>query len=67
MRESADAEKDTKMNLTSKVLVNKTLILREDKVFHVTKTPIFFPGKLHGQRSLAGHSPWGPKGYDTTE
>lgn len=43
MRESADAEKDTRMNLTSKVLVNKTLILREDKVFHVTKTPVFLP------------------------
>ena len=32
-----------------------------------TKTPVFLPGKLHGQRSLAGHSPWGPKGSDTTE
>ena len=24
-------------------------------------------GKLHGQRSLAGYSPWGPKESDTTE
>ena len=24
-------------------------------------TPVFLPGKLHGQRSLAGHSPWGRK------
>ena len=21
-------------------------------------TPVFLPGKSHGQRSLAGHSPW---------
>ena len=24
-------------------------------------TPIFLPGKSHGQRSLAGYSPWGHK------
>ena len=24
-------------------------------------------GKLHGQRSLAGYSPWGLKEWDTTE
>ena len=24
-------------------------------------TPVFFPGKFHGQRSLAGYSPWGLK------
>ena len=23
-----------------------------------TPTPVFFPGKFHGQRSLAGYSPW---------
>ena len=22
-------------------------------------TPVFFPGEFHGQRSLAGYSPWG--------
>ena len=22
-------------------------------------TPVFLPGKLHGQRSLEGYSPWG--------
>ena len=22
-------------------------------------TPVFLPGKSHGQRSLAGYSPWG--------
>jgi len=25
-------------------------------------TPIFLPGKFHGQRSLVGYSPWGCKG-----
>ena len=28
-------------------------------------TPIFLPGKSHGQRSLAGYSPWGCKESDT--
>ena len=30
-------------------------------------TPEFLPGKSHRQRSLAGYSPWGHKGSDTTE
>ena len=30
-------------------------------------TPVFFPGKFHEQRSLAGPSPWGHKESDTTE
>ena len=30
-------------------------------------TPQFLPGKFHGQRSLAGYSPWGHKESDTTE
>ena len=30
-------------------------------------TPIFLPGEFHGQRSLAGYSPWGRKESDTTE
>ena len=24
-------------------------------------TPVFLPGEVHGQRSLAGYSPWGRK------
>ena len=24
-------------------------------------TPVFLPGESHGQRSLVGYSPWGPK------
>ena len=30
-------------------------------------TPVLLPGKSHGQRSLVGYSPWGPKELDTTE
>ena len=30
-------------------------------------TPVFLPGKFHGQRSLAGYSPWGRRQSDTTE
>ena len=30
-------------------------------------TPVFLPGKSHGQRSLVGYSPWGCKESDTTE
>ena len=30
-------------------------------------TPVFLPGESHGQRSLAGYSPWGCKELDMTE
>ena len=30
-------------------------------------TPVLLPGKPHGQRSLAGCSPWDRKELDTTE
>ena len=30
-------------------------------------TPVFFPGRSHGQRSLVGYSPWGRTELDTTE
>ena len=30
-------------------------------------TPVFLPGESHGQRSLAGYSPWGQKEWDMTE
>ena len=29
--------------------------------------PVFLPGEFHGQRSLAGCSPWGRTESDTTE
>ena len=30
-------------------------------------TPVFLPGKFHGQRSLAGYSPWSHKESDMAE
>ena len=30
-------------------------------------TLVFLPGKFHGQRSLAGYSPWGHKQSNVTE
>ena len=30
-------------------------------------TPVFWPGKSHGQRSLVGYSPWGHKESDKTK
>ena len=30
-------------------------------------TPVFWPGESHGQRSLAGYSPWGHKELDRTK
>ena len=30
-------------------------------------TPVFLPGKSHGQRSLVGYDPWGHKESDVTE
>ena len=30
-------------------------------------TPVFLPGKFHGQGSSAGYSPWGCKELDTPE
>ena len=30
-------------------------------------TPVFLSGKVHGQRSLVGYSPWCHKESDTTE
>ena len=30
-------------------------------------TPVFLPGKFHGQRTLAGHSSWGREESSMTE
>ena len=30
-------------------------------------TPVFLPGKFHGQRSLVGYSPWDHRESDTTK
>ena len=36
-----------------------------NRIWH--PTPVFLPGKFHGQRSLVGYSPWGHKESDMTE
>ena len=33
----------------------------------MTTHPVFLPGESHGQRNLAGYSPWSCKEPDTTE
>ena len=33
----------------------------------IQPTAVFLPGAFHGQRSLAGYSPWGHKESDRTE
>ena len=38
-----------------------------EKMVSCSISPVFLPGKFHGQRSLAGSSPWGHKELDTTE
>ena len=40
---------------------------QEDPLEKWQPTPVFLPGKSHGQRSLVGYSPWGCKESDTTE
>ena len=41
---------------------------QEDPLEEGTATiPVFLPGEAHGQRSMAGYSPWGHKESDTTE
>ena len=41
---------------------------REDPLEKEMATiPVFLPGEFHGQRSLAGYSPWGLKELDTTD
>ena len=32
---------------------------QEDPLQKGMATPVFLPGEFHGQRSLAGYSPWG--------
>ena len=34
---------------------------------HGNPTLVFLPAEFHGQRSLAGYSPWGHKESDTTK
>ena len=40
--------------------------LEESLEKEMATTPVFLPGKSHGQKSLAGYSPWGRKESDMT-
>ena len=40
---------------------------QEDPLEKEMTTPIFLPEEFHGQKSLAGYSPWGRKESDMTE
>ena len=39
----------------------------QERTLEWVAIPVFLPEKSHGQRSLAGYSPWGRKELDTTE
>ena len=52
--------------LTGK-LGHKSLIVFSTGERKGQPTPLFLPGRFHGQRSLAGYSPWGHKESDMTE
>ena len=41
--------------------------LGQEDALEKQPTPVFLPGKSHGQRSPAGYRPWGCKESDTTE
>ena len=48
------------------IQIASSLRLHEDMVWLSRKwqpTPVFLPGKFHGQRRLAGHSLWGHKSW----
>ena len=49
-------------NLPANAGVLSLILGGEDPLEKKTEpTPVFLPGKSHGQRSLAGYSPWGRK------
>ena len=44
----------------------RSLVWEDPLKKEVATYPVFLPGKSHGQRSLAGSSPWGRKESETT-
>ena len=52
---------ETQENLVQSLSWNDPLVKK------MQPTPVFLPGKSHGQRSLVGYSPWCCKESDTTE
>ena len=45
----------------------RSLVWEDPLKKEIATYPVFLPGKSHGQRSLAGSSPWGRKESETTE
>ena len=43
--------------------LQKPIVTQQRRQWH--PTPVFLPGKSHGQRSLVGCSPWGHEKLDT--
>ena len=39
--------------------------LEKEMALKMAPTPVFLPGKFHGQSSLVAYSPWGGKESDT--
>ena len=53
--------------VVSTSLVPAIVLLMSETSWEWQPTPVFLPVEFHGQRSLAGYSPWGHKESDTTE
>ena len=57
-----------KVNLTSSVYIYTYIYTyRASWRRKWQPSPVFLPGKSHGQRNLVGYSPWGRRESDTTE
>ena len=48
-------------------IIPKSVMLNYVQFKKWQPTPIFVPGESHGQRSLAGYSPWGCRELDMSE
>ena len=48
-----------KLNQEETENLNRPITSTEIETRKWLPTPVFLPGKFHGQRSLAGNSPWG--------
>ena len=52
---------------TGDVSLQVQSLVWEDPLEHGMAPPVSLPGEAHGQRSLAGYSPWGLRESDKTE
>ena len=54
-------------NLLLNIENHSTYIFTSFRHQYLQPTPVFLPGKFHGQRTLVGYSPWGRKELDMTD